>query len=188
MPSPFRRLRSFSSLVTGVFTFGLTLAVTASRPTPNVALGASASKECYTGQPAQTNTSNASFALATAQTVEWQATYGNPVSGCNGNDFYLSRIDFSHAEDANLALTTSGQTFGTKFLNAGSYYISIKTFYMGPGFYYVYYNQAACLSLTATSGSGFTASTGTGTFGSLSPAQVSPSPGPLFTVHSCLLT
>lgn len=78
----------------------------------------------------------ASFTITTAQTIEWQATYsGTPTQG---HSFYLTTNPQSNMAD--IALTTTGQGFGTKALGAGTYYIAIRLALMGPGFYTVTYN------------------------------------------------
>jgi hypothetical protein len=76
----------------------------------------------------------AKFSIATSQTVNWDASYTGTAT--QGHRFFLSQTDSAHAD---IELTaTPGQLSGTKALSAGTYFISIRTFLMGPGSYSVY--------------------------------------------------
>lgn len=108
------------------------------------AMTVSASKDCTTSPATVTE---GSFTIATAQVVAWSALY-NPVGSCNGDAFYLSQTDASHAD---IPLTTSGALGGTQFLNAGTYHISIRTFLMGSGSYSVTFNRTATIGASPTS-------------------------------------
>ena len=80
----------------------------------------------------------AQFTTVVAQTITWNATYtGGPT---DGHSFYLSTVGPNMAD---IPLTTSGQGSGSQFLQPGTYYISITTFLMGPGFYSVTYGPTS---------------------------------------------
>lgn len=99
-------------------------------PESSLAIDKTASKNCTTS-PCTVVT--ASFTLFVDYTISWQATYtGTPTQG---RSFYLTQNSCSCLND--IPLTTSGQGSGTKFLQAGTYHISIKLGLMGPGFYTV---------------------------------------------------
>src|SRR4051812_2243001 len=75
------------------------------------------------------------FHINTALTVNWEASYtGTPTQG---HRFFLSTTG-SNMADIELTSGTGGQLSGTKFLAAGRYFISIRTFLMGPGSYSVF--------------------------------------------------
>src|SRR5438445_4731150 len=89
----------------------------------------------------------AQFTIATPQVIQWSAVY-NPVSGCNGTEFWLSTVGPNMAD---IPLTTAGGLGGSQYLMAGTYHISIKTLYMGQGAYTVTYNLTASISVNPTS-------------------------------------
>ena len=90
-----------------------------------------ASKDCSTSP---CTVMEATFTTVVSQTITWNATYtGGPT---DGHSFYLSTVASNMAD---IALTTTGQGSGSKFLTPGTYHISIRTFLMGPGFYSVTY-------------------------------------------------
>ena len=94
-----------------------------------------ASKDCST---TPCTVVEAQFTTVVAQTITWTATYtGGPT---DGHSFYLSTVGSNMAD---IPLTTSGQASGSQFLQPGTYYISIKTFLMGPGFYSVTYGPTS---------------------------------------------
>ncbi len=104
---------------------------------------ASATKD--NASPANVTETGTPFAIATPQTIHWEATYtGGPTAG---NDFYLST---GGSNMADIPLTTSGQLSGDAFLNPGNYFISIRTFLMGPGTYTVIYNRTATVGVSPT--------------------------------------
>jgi hypothetical protein len=82
----------------------------------------------------------ASFTIiGTPKTIHWEATYTG--SATQGHSFYLTTNPASNQAD--IALTTSGQPAGTKVLTAGTYYISIRLGVMGPGVYSITYNPSS---------------------------------------------
>ena len=94
-----------------------------------------ASKDCST---TPCTVVEAQFTTVVAQTITWTATYtGGPT---DGHSVYLSTVGSNMAD---IPLTTSGQPSGSQFLQPGTYYISIKTFLMGPGFYSVTYGPTS---------------------------------------------
>ena len=98
------------------------------------AASVTASKSCLTSP---CTVVQAKFTLLSAQTIQWQAAYtGGPTQG---HSFYLSTVASNLAD---IPLTTSGQTGGSKFLPAGTYHISIRLALMGPGTYTVFFNPS----------------------------------------------
>src|SRR2546423_7216642 len=94
---------------------------------------ASATKD--NASPANVMQMGTPFAIATAQTIHWEATYtGGPTAG---NDFYLST---SGDNMADIPLTISGGLSGDAFLNPRKYFITIPTSPMGPGTFKNYYH------------------------------------------------
>lgn len=121
-------------------TFMLLLLAAALWPGSVEAATASASKDC----PFATCTINPAIAtpiviVGTPKILHWEANYTG--SSTQGHSFYLTTNP--NANQADIALTTSGQGSGTKVLTAGTYYISIKVFLMGPGSYSVTYNSSS---------------------------------------------
>jgi hypothetical protein len=113
-------------------------------PVSAAAASVTASKSCLTSP---CTVVEAKFTLNSAQTIQWQAAYtGSPTQG---HSFYLSTVASNLAD---IALTTSGQTGGTKLLPAGTYYISIRLALMGPGTYTVFYNSSLSAAAGAASG------------------------------------
>jgi hypothetical protein len=104
---------------------------------------ASATKACLPATPCTTNEANATFTVATAQVVRWQANRtGGPTEG---HEFWLG----SSTSSPTIQLTNAaGPSVGTQFLNAGTYAIAIRFFNMGPGSYSVEYNLGAQVQLT----------------------------------------
>jgi len=94
-----------------------------------------ASKDCTT---TPCTVVEAQFTLHFPQTVDWAATYsGNPT---DGHRFYVSTVASNMAD---IQLTTApSQGSGSTPLPAGTYFISIRTALMGPGFYSVTFNAA----------------------------------------------
>lgn len=97
----------------------------------------SASKDCSLSPC--TVTDPGGFQILIAQTVTWSANYtGTPTQG---HDFWLSN---SGSNMATIKLnSTSGQLGGSFVLQPGTYYISIRTFLMGPGGYSLTYNPSS---------------------------------------------
>ena len=94
-----------------------------------------ATKDCSTSP---CTIMEAQFTTVVAQAITWSATYtGGPTEG---HSFYLSTVGSNMAD---IPLTTSGQAGGTQFLPPGTYYISIRTFLMGSGFYSVTYGPTS---------------------------------------------
>lgn len=95
----------------------------------------------------------ASFTITTQQEVAWHASYdpGDPADNgsCNPSGFYYLSATSSSGVD--IPLTTTKQTSGTKLLNAGTYYIGVRSGWMGPGTYTVTYNRTAALQVTPAS-------------------------------------
>jgi hypothetical protein len=76
------------------------------------------------------NITEASFHINQGQTIFWTAAYIGTAK-----QFWLSTTGSNMAD---IALTSvGGQTGGSKFLSTGTYYVSIRTQLMGPGFYTV---------------------------------------------------
>jgi hypothetical protein len=96
-----------------------------------------ATKDCSLGPPCMVT--EASFTTVVNQVITWSATYtGNPT---DGHAFWISTTGSNMAD---IQLTGSpGQTSGSKFLTPGTYYISIRTFLMGPGSYSVTFSPDA---------------------------------------------
>jgi len=103
-------------------------------PSVGAAATVTASKECTV----TCTVVEAQFTIPTNQVIQWQATYTG--SATQGHSFYLSTVASNLAD---IALTTSGVGFGTQFLSAGTYHISIRTALMGPGFYTITYNPSS---------------------------------------------
>ncbi len=95
-------------------------------------------KTCPATGPCTTTNQGISFAIATAQTVRWTATYlGYPSQG---NDFYLT-TDLGNLIQIPLSTNlSSGMNTGTVFLAPGNYFISIQSFFTGPGSYSIEYD------------------------------------------------
>lgn len=107
----------------------------------------SVTKQCNGNNPA-TISGTTTFTIGTAQTILWTAQYAINPGSCNGNDFYL------HTDPNNLiqfALTTTGVTSGTYFLNPGTYDISITFFGMGAGTYAIEYDRTASIGVSPNS-------------------------------------
>lgn len=119
------------------------LALMLCAPTASASSTASATKD--NASPANVTETGTPFAIATPQTIHWEATYTGGSTA--GNDFYLST---SGSNMADIPLTTSGQLSGDAFLNPGNYFISIRTFLMGPGTYTVIYNRTATVGVSPT--------------------------------------
>lgn len=98
---------------------------------------ATASKDCSLGPPCMRT--EAQFTLLIAQTIQWQATFTG-TSNQGGDEFWLSTVSSNNAD---IPLTTTGQTSGSKALAPGTYFISIRLFAMGPGTYTVNYNPSS---------------------------------------------
>lgn len=128
-----------------LFAFALSCGLLA--PALHASQSISVTKQCNGSNPA-TISGTTTFTIGTAQTILWTATYGFDPAPCNGNDFYL------HTDPSNLieyALTTSGVTSGTYFLNPGTYDISINYFGMGAGTYSIEYNRTASIGVSPNS-------------------------------------
>ena len=91
-----------------------------------------------------------SFTISTHQTVRWSATATGSATA--GHSFYLSQAG-PNMDD--IPVTTSlpdgSPASGTLFLNAGTYYIAINTFAMGPGSYTITYDLQASFAVSPTS-------------------------------------
>ncbi len=119
----FRGLRIFSGLLLAGLCAGSA-----------AASSVTASKDCLT---LPCTVVEAKFTLLAAQTIQWQAVYrGTPTQG---HSFFLSTVASNLAD---IPLTTSGQASGTKFLQPGTYFISIRLALMGPGTYTVTFNPS----------------------------------------------
>jgi len=90
--------------------------------------------------------SEASFTIAARQQIEWTARYNSLASpSCRGDAFFLSRTDSRTAE---IRLTNTGETRGTRFLDAGTYHISIRNSAVGAGTYTVVYSRTASIEVS----------------------------------------
>lgn len=103
----------------------------------------SVTKQCLIGQPCTVNPSPpiAFTIIGTPKIITWSANYTG--SGTQGNDFYIT-TDLSQLNQIPLSTNlTPGFNTGTRTLTAGTYYISITYFAMGPGNYTIEYNPAS---------------------------------------------
>jgi hypothetical protein len=119
-------------------TYLLLLLAAALWPASVEAATVTASKDC-TFSPCTVVEAAPIKIIGTPKFLHWEANYTG--TSTQGHSFYLTTNPASNQAD--IALTTSAQTSGTKLLTAGTYYISIKLALMGPGFYTVTYNASS---------------------------------------------
>lgn len=140
------------ALASALLLAGATDARHAARPWASTAQASITCSTDASGYP-HPSYSEASFTITTQQVVSWHATFyaGDPadVGSCNPSGFYYLSKTSSSGTD--IPLTTTEQTSGTKLLDPGTYYIGVRSGWMGPGAYTVTYNRSATLQVTPSS-------------------------------------